>query len=136
MGKKYPYYGKSMINNFPGSPHTMGFVAFSHAMGNWWENPCISHMMRFVNFFLWIVYKIFKYLKKGLLQGSTTARGHTFSSMQHDKLERDGDNKSYTDKCQKHIDTKLWVQSLSFYDDKSTKPVQTYHSENSYLKNA
>ena len=104
MGKKYPYYGKSMITNFPGSPHTMGFVAFSHAMGNWWENPCISHMMRFVNFFLWIVYKIFKYLKKGLLQGSTTARGHTFSSMQHDKLERDGDNKSYTDKCQKHID--------------------------------
>ena len=82
----------------------MGFVAFSHAMGNWWENPCISHMMRFVNFFLWIVHKIFKYLKKGLLQGSTTARGHTFSSMQHDKLERDGDNKSYTDKCQKHID--------------------------------
>ena len=33
MGKKYPYYGKSMITNFPGSPHTMGFVAFSHPMG-------------------------------------------------------------------------------------------------------
>ena len=46
------YYGKSMITNFPGSPHKMGFVAFSHAMGNWWENPYISHTIRFVNFFL------------------------------------------------------------------------------------
>ena len=50
-GKKYSYYGKSMITNFPGSPHTMGFIALSYAMGNWWENPNISHMMRFVNFF-------------------------------------------------------------------------------------
>ena len=41
-----------MITNFPGSPDTMGFVAFSHAMGNWCENPSISHIMRFVNFFL------------------------------------------------------------------------------------
>ena len=47
MGKKYPYYGKSMITNFPGFPHTMGFVAFSCTMGNWWENPCISHMMKY-----------------------------------------------------------------------------------------
>ena len=53
MGKNYPYYGKSMITNFPGSPHTMGFVAFSHVMGNGWENPSISHIMKFVNFFLW-----------------------------------------------------------------------------------
>ena len=53
MGKNYPYYGKSMITNFLGFPHTMGFVAFSHAVGNWWEIPCISHMMRFVNFFLY-----------------------------------------------------------------------------------
>ena len=41
----------------PGSPYLMGFVAFSHAMGNWWENPSISHMMRFVIFFLWQVNK-------------------------------------------------------------------------------
>ena len=47
MGKKYPYYGKSMINNFQGFLHTMGFVAFSRTMGNWWENPCISHMMKY-----------------------------------------------------------------------------------------
>ena len=32
--KSYPYYGKSMTTSFPGSPHAMGFVAFSHAMEN------------------------------------------------------------------------------------------------------
>ena len=38
MGKKHPYYGKSMSTNFPGSPHTMGFVRgpnfpnFPHSM--------------------------------------------------------------------------------------------------------
>ena len=47
MGKKYPYYGKSMSSNFPGPPHTMGFVAFSRTVGNWWENPWISHMMKY-----------------------------------------------------------------------------------------
>ena len=40
-----------MSANFPVSPRTMGFVAFSFTMGNSRENPCISHMMRFVNFF-------------------------------------------------------------------------------------
>ena len=34
MGKNYPYHGKFMITNFPGFPHTMGFVAFSRTMGN------------------------------------------------------------------------------------------------------
>ena len=53
-GKKQPYHGESISTNFPGSPHTMGCVAFSRAMRNWWENPCISHMIRFFNFFLWI----------------------------------------------------------------------------------
>ena len=47
MGKKYPYYGKSMITNFPGFPHTMGFVAFSCTMANWWENLCVFHMMKY-----------------------------------------------------------------------------------------
>ena len=28
MVKKFPYYGKSMSTNFPGSPHTMGFVGY------------------------------------------------------------------------------------------------------------
>ena len=64
-GKNHPYYGKSTNTNFPGSPHTLGFVAFSwepishalphlmgfpafsHALGNWWENPCFSHMMKY-----------------------------------------------------------------------------------------
>ena len=46
-GKNHPYYGKSMSTNFPGSPHTMGFVAFSRTMRNWWGTPCISHMMKY-----------------------------------------------------------------------------------------
>ena len=46
MGKNHPYYGRSMINNFPVSPRTMGFVAFSCTMRNWWGSPCISHMMK------------------------------------------------------------------------------------------
>ena len=47
MGKKHPYYGKSMRINFPDFSHTMGFVAFSHTVGNLWENPCISRMMKY-----------------------------------------------------------------------------------------
>ena len=27
--EKYPYYGKFMSTNFPGSPYTMGFVTFA-----------------------------------------------------------------------------------------------------------
>ena len=34
MGKTHSYYGKSMTANFPRSPHTMGFIAFSRAMKN------------------------------------------------------------------------------------------------------
>ena len=52
MGKKHPYYGKSMSISFPDFHHTMGFVAFSRTEGNLWGNPCISHMMTSVNFFL------------------------------------------------------------------------------------
>ena len=33
--------------NFPVFSHMMGFPVFSHAMGNWWKNPCISHMMKY-----------------------------------------------------------------------------------------
>ena len=47
MGKNHPHYGKLMSTNSPGSPHTMGFVAFSRTMTNWWANPCISHMMKY-----------------------------------------------------------------------------------------
>ena len=36
-----------MSTNFPGSPHTMSFVAFSCTMGNWLGNLCISHMMKY-----------------------------------------------------------------------------------------
>ena len=48
MRKKHPHYGKSMSTNFPGSPHTMGFVTFSSTMGNWYGNPCISHIIKFI----------------------------------------------------------------------------------------
>ena len=47
MFKNHPYYGKSMSTNFPGSPHTKGFVAFSRTMRNWWGNPCISQMTKY-----------------------------------------------------------------------------------------
>ena len=33
------------------SPNSNGFVAISHDMGNWWENPCISHMMKYTTRF-------------------------------------------------------------------------------------
>ena len=32
MGRKHPYYGKSMSINFPDFPYTMSFVAFSHTV--------------------------------------------------------------------------------------------------------
>lgn len=32
-------------------PFTMVFAAFSCTTGNWWRNPCIFHVMKFVNFF-------------------------------------------------------------------------------------
>ena len=47
MGEKHPYYGKNMSISFPDFPHTMGFVAFSHIVGNLWGNPCISHMLKY-----------------------------------------------------------------------------------------
>ena len=50
--KKHPCYGKSMVIDFLGFPHTIGFVVFSRTVGNLWRNPCISHMMTSVNFFL------------------------------------------------------------------------------------
>ena len=46
MEKKHPYYGKSIITDFPDFPHTTGFVAFSCTLVNLWGNPCISHMLK------------------------------------------------------------------------------------------
>ena len=48
MGKKHLYYGKSMSTNFPGPSHIMGSVALFLTMGNLWEDPCTSHMMRYI----------------------------------------------------------------------------------------
>ena len=56
--KKHPCYGKSMSTNFSGSPHNMGFVAFSHATRNWREKPCIFPM---IWFFLYpLIYKTYR----------------------------------------------------------------------------
>ena len=45
--RKVPICWGKMGANFPGSPNSMDFAAFSHAMGNWWENPCISHIIKY-----------------------------------------------------------------------------------------
>ena len=46
-GRKLPILCKKYGTNFPGFFHRMGFVAFSHAMGNRWGDPCISHVMKY-----------------------------------------------------------------------------------------
>ena len=33
--------------NFSGFFYSMSFPVISHALGNWRENPCISHMMKY-----------------------------------------------------------------------------------------
>ena len=64
MGKKHPYSEKSISISFPDFPHTMGFVAFSCPVGNLRVNPCISHMITFVNFFL-MFFNILLFCLKG-----------------------------------------------------------------------
>ena len=44
-GKKYPYFGESIGTNFTVSLNSMDFAAFSNAMGNWWGNLSISHVI-------------------------------------------------------------------------------------------
>ena len=80
MRKKHPYHGKSMSINFPDFPHTMDFVAFSHAVGNWWENPCISHIMRLVNFFMCYA------TASGLLSNSKQETGRAQKMQKDEKL--------------------------------------------------
>ena len=36
-----------MGTKFLGTPNLMDFTAFSHATGNWWGNPCISHIIKY-----------------------------------------------------------------------------------------
>ena len=47
MEKKPSCYGKSMSTDFPGPPHMDGFCWNFCVMRNWWENPCISHVMKY-----------------------------------------------------------------------------------------
>ena len=46
MEEKYPYVTEKMGTNFLGSPNSMDFTAFPHAMGNGRENRCISHIIK------------------------------------------------------------------------------------------
>ena len=46
-GENSPILWESVSTNFPGPPHTKGFVAFSRTMRNWWGNPWISHMLKY-----------------------------------------------------------------------------------------
>ena len=68
MGKKHPYYGKSMSINFPDFSHTMGFAAFSRTVENLRGNPSIYRMMTSVNFFLWCFLTYFYFVWKGTLR--------------------------------------------------------------------
>ena len=45
MEEKSPYASEKMGTNFLGSTNSKDFVSFSHAMENWWGNPCISHIL-------------------------------------------------------------------------------------------
>ena len=47
MEEKYPYVGEKMGTNFPGSPNSMDFTAFSHAMDSWWGIPCILNIIKY-----------------------------------------------------------------------------------------
>ena len=47
MEEKCPYVREKMATNFLGSPNSMDFAAFSHAMENWWGNPCISYVTKY-----------------------------------------------------------------------------------------
>ena len=38
---------KVWVTIFQVLPHTMGLTVFSHVMGNWWENTCISHVTKY-----------------------------------------------------------------------------------------
>ena len=44
MKEKQPYFGKNMSIYIEGLSYRIGFVEFSHAVINWWENPRISHV--------------------------------------------------------------------------------------------
>ena len=47
MEEKCPYVREKMGTNFLDSPNSMDFAALSRATGNWWGNPCISHIIKY-----------------------------------------------------------------------------------------
>ena len=47
-GRKVSIRQTKMSTNFLDSLNSMDFAAFSHVMGNWWGNPCISHIIKYI----------------------------------------------------------------------------------------
>ena len=47
MGEKCSYVIEKTGTSFLGSPNSIDFAAFSHALENWWGNPCISHIIKY-----------------------------------------------------------------------------------------
>ena len=45
--------GKNIVTSFPGSPHKMQFVAFSHVIEYLWENLCIFCVMKYHRTGIW-----------------------------------------------------------------------------------
>ena len=48
MGEKYPYAGGKNGTNFPSSSNSMDLTTFPHAVGKWWGNLCISHVINYI----------------------------------------------------------------------------------------
>ena len=47
MEENYASVREKMGTNFLGSPDLMDLTAFSHAVGNGRENPCIPHIIKY-----------------------------------------------------------------------------------------
>ena len=48
MGEKYPCAGGKNGTNFPSSSNSMDLTTFPHAVGKWWGNLCISHVIKYI----------------------------------------------------------------------------------------
>ena len=47
MKERYPFWGKNIGINIPGSPYGKDFAANLHIVEYLWENPCISLVMKY-----------------------------------------------------------------------------------------
>ena len=70
MDKRHSYYRKKYNYQFPRLFPCNGFLVFSRAMGNSWENSCIFHTSRFTNIFTVSFRLIWKYFSKQKIIGN------------------------------------------------------------------